>query len=78
MITIKFADRTRRVDQWVETFEEVVLSHQLVYDRSLKEPVLTLGKEEVTGEKASVFHENISSSFYPIIAISSICLCRLR
>ena len=52
MITIKFADRTRRVDQWVETFEDVVLSYQLVNDRSLTEPVLTLGKEEVTGEKA--------------------------
>lgn len=52
MITIKFADRNRRVDHWVETFEEVVLSHQLVHDSSLTEPVLTLGKEEVTGEKA--------------------------
>ena len=52
MITIKFADRTRRVDHWVDTFEEVVLSYQLVFDRSVKEPVLTLGHEEVTGEKA--------------------------
>lgn len=52
MITIRFADRTRRVDQWVEVLEEVVVSHQLVKDRSLREPVLNAGKEVVKGEKA--------------------------
>lgn len=52
MITIKYADRNRMVDRWVSVFEEVVLSHQLVRDVKLKEPVLSVGKEEVRGEKA--------------------------
>jgi hypothetical protein len=52
MITIKYADRNRVVDRWVSVFEEVVLSHQLVRDVKLKEPVLSVGKEEVRGEKA--------------------------
>lgn len=52
MITIKFADRNRRVDQWVESLEEVVVSHQLVLDTNLREPVLTLGQDTIEGEKA--------------------------
>lgn len=52
MITITYADRNRKVDQWVETFEEVVLSHQLVRDTQLKEPILKVGKEEIRGEQA--------------------------
>lgn len=52
MITIAYAHRNRKIDQWVETFEEVVLSHQLVKDTGLEEPVLTVGKEQVKGERA--------------------------
>ena len=52
MITIKYADRNRMVDRWVSVFEEVVLSHQLVRDDQLSEPILSVGKEEVVGEKA--------------------------
>lgn len=52
MITIKYADRNRMVDRWVSVFEEVVLSHQLVRDTQLDEPILTTGKKEVRGEKA--------------------------
>ncbi|GAB5526117.1 MAG: hypothetical protein Roseis2KO_39890 [Roseivirga sp.] len=52
MITIKYADRNRMVDRWVSVFEEVVLSHQLVRDTKLDEPILTAGKKEVRGEKA--------------------------
>jgi len=52
MITIKYADRNRMVDRWVSVFEEVVISHQLVRDDQLSEPILSMGQEEVRGEKA--------------------------
>ena len=51
MITIRFSNRNHKVDQWVDVLEEVVLSHQLVKDKSLKEPVLNIGKEVVKGER---------------------------
>lgn len=58
MITIKYADRNRMVDRWVSVFEEVVLSHQLVRDTKLAEPILSVGKEEVRGEKAISLYVN--------------------
>lgn len=58
MITIKYADRNRMVDRWVSVFEEVVLSHQLVRDTKLVEPILSIGKEEVKGEKAISLYVN--------------------
>ncbi|MCE7992430.1 MAG: hypothetical protein HEP71_10630 [Roseivirga sp.] len=58
MITIKYADRNRMVDRWVSVFEEVVLSHQLVRDTKLAEPILTSGREEIRGEKAISLYVN--------------------
>lgn len=51
MITIHYSETNSALEQWVGVLEELVLSHQLVKDNTLKTPLLRIGKTEVSGEQ---------------------------
>lgn len=50
MITIKYNQSNRTIDNWRFDLEAFVIEHQFIEDKTIEQPVLTTNSETVIGE----------------------------
>ena len=52
MLTIKFPIENEKVQEWRKLLEELVVTHKMEEDRSIKQPILEEDDQKVIGEKS--------------------------